>query len=545
MAYKFSVGKYKHSGSLVSADSLTVSSGDVSLPSGTINTAELADLNVTAAKLAAEAVETAKIKDLNVTTGKLADAAVTNGKIAAGAVQSGSIAAGAIVDGHIASATITNAKLVNTGSVLGSTAVVLGQTVSTIQGLAALSASAISGGVVVGDGAGLTNLSSSQLNNFTADVRKQLSVTDTAEVDLSYAGGAFSADIKASALSSSKFEPVTFSGSVQHKMDQYLSGGDGISYAAGVIAVQTTGVVEVFGDKLRVNQSLAGNGIGFSADPNAGLTKLSVIYGSGSNTAVQGNQNWSITAGNGLTGDASGQLGAGLSSTLAVGAGNGIEVLVDAVQVKLSSSDALSVDAGGLDLKASISGNRTFTGTVTINNLNVTGTMTAINTQNLEVKDARILIASGTSAFSASHGIDFGGYASLLTADVDMGGVVGVDSLSSSLPLVAPQMKADTFYGSFVGAATEAIQSVNAAATGSASIILANAASAGFALELPAASSWAGKTIKVKKADGSDNAVTIQRGGTDTIDGGAASVVLDSPYAAVMFVASGSAWFIF
>lgn len=525
MAYKFSVGKYKHSGSLVSADSLTVSSGDVSLPSGTINTAELADLNVT--------------------TGKLADAAVTNGKIAAGAVQSGSIAAGAIVDGHIASATITNAKLVNTGSVLGSTAVVLGQTVATISGLTALSASAISGGVVVGDGAGLTNLSSSQLNNFTADVRKQLSVTDTAEVDLSYAGGAFSADIKASALSSSKFEPVTFSGSVQHKMDQYLSGGDGISYAAGVIAVQTTGVVEVFGDKLRVNQSLAGNGIGFSADPNAGLTKLSVIYGSGSNTAVQGNQNWSINAGNGLTGDASGQLGAGLSSTLAVGAGNGIEVLVDAVQVKLSSSNALFADAGGLDLKTTIDGNRTFTGTVTINNLNVTGTMTAINTQNLEVKDARILIASGTSAFSASHGIDFGGYASLLTADVDMGGVVGVDSLSSSLPLVAPQMKAETFYGSFVGAATEAIQSVNAAATGSASIILANAASAGFALELPAASSWAGKTIKVKKADGSDNAVTIQRGGTDTIDGGAASVVLDSPYAAVMFVASGSAWFIF
>lgn len=51
-----------------------------------VETAKIKDLNVTAAKLAADAVETAKIKDANVTTAKLADGAVTSAKVAAGAV---------------------------------------------------------------------------------------------------------------------------------------------------------------------------------------------------------------------------------------------------------------------------------------------------------------------------------------------------------------------------------------------------------------------------------------------------------------------------
>ncbi len=79
MAYKFSIGQYRHSGSLVAeegltvdAGGLTVTSGSVALPAGEINTAELADVAVTAAKLATDAVETAKIKDLAVTNDKLA-----------------------------------------------------------------------------------------------------------------------------------------------------------------------------------------------------------------------------------------------------------------------------------------------------------------------------------------------------------------------------------------------------------------------------------------------------------------------------------------
>jgi len=78
MAYKFSIGQYRHSGSLVAEEGLTVDAGgltvtgSVSLPAGEINTAELADAAVTADKLATDAVITAKIQDLAVTNDKLA-----------------------------------------------------------------------------------------------------------------------------------------------------------------------------------------------------------------------------------------------------------------------------------------------------------------------------------------------------------------------------------------------------------------------------------------------------------------------------------------
>ena len=589
MAYKFSVGKYKHSGSLVSADSLTVTSGDVSLPAGVINESELSASSVTVSKLATDAVETVKIKDLNVTTGKLADAAVTNGKIAAGAVQSGSIAAGAIVDGHIAASTITNAKLANTGSVLGTTAVVLGATVPTISGLTALSASAISGGVVVGDGAGMTNLSASQLNNFTADVRAQISVSDSTELDMSYAAGAISAVILANSVSSSKFEPVSFSGSVQHKMNAYLTGGAGLSYSNGTFDIGGDGALKVAADSVYVSSSIAGLGLSFTsgtasdsvrelnvnttgalaikvddlaisssiagfgliADAPGGAVKaLSVVYGSGSNTAVQGNTPFTASAGNGLTGDFSGLLGSGPSFTFAVGAGNGIEVAADSVAVKLSGgvgNQALVVNADGLDLKQTIAGNRIFTGDVTINNLNVTGTMTTINTTNLEVKDARILIASGSSAFTASQGFDFGGYAQLLTAEINIDGTAGNEQvLSSSLSLVAPAVSANTFYGSFVGTSVEGVQTMSSASPITKSIVLANASSSAYTATLPDASAWTGKIIKVKRTDKNEaNILTVAASGSQKIDADYASVDLDSPYAALMLASDGTGWYVF
>lgn len=57
-------------------------------PAGTINTAAIENLAVTAAKLAADAVETAKIENLAVTAAKLAANAVETAKIADGAVTS-------------------------------------------------------------------------------------------------------------------------------------------------------------------------------------------------------------------------------------------------------------------------------------------------------------------------------------------------------------------------------------------------------------------------------------------------------------------------
>lgn len=483
MAYKFSLGKYKHSGSLVSADSLTVSSGEVSLPAGVINTTELSA------------------------------SAVTFEKIAASAVQSGSIAAVAIVDGHIASATITNAKLVYSGSTLGSTPVVLGSTVSTIQGLTALSASQISGGVVIGDGAGLTNLSSSQLNNFTADVRNKLGITANAGLAYDLAGGLFG-----------------LSASVA---------GDGLGYSSGVISVQATGVVEVYSDKLRINQSLAGQGLGTAVDPTAGLTKLNVTYGSGSNTAVQGNQSWNIIAGNGLAGDASGVLGSGLIATMSVGAGDGIAVSANAVSVQLSSSDALKLDGGGVDLKGTITGSRIFSNDLTVEgNLYVNGGTFSASVGTLLIQDSNIVIADGAPALSASQGFTIGSGAGLATFQVGNGSSTNTAFVSSL------ELKASKFIGAVEGAVAESVETLSGSAVAAASIVLCNAADAGFTVTLPTAAGKSGQFLKVKKIDNTENAVVIDANGSQTIDGDL-TVTIDSPFAGLMLVSNGSNWFIF
>jgi len=68
-----------------------------------------------------------------------------------------------------------------------------------------------------------------------------------------------------------------------------------------------------------------------------------------------------------------------------------------------------------------------------------------------------------------------------------------------------------------------------------------NAAGAAFAFTLPAANSCRGEMWTGKKVDGSANAVTIARAGSDTIDG-AATAVLSAQYATLRLVSNGSGW---
>jgi len=75
--------------------------GAVTLPSGAINTSEIADSNVTTAKIADANVTTAKIADANVTTAKIADANVTTAKIADANVTTAKVADDAIDDAKI------------------------------------------------------------------------------------------------------------------------------------------------------------------------------------------------------------------------------------------------------------------------------------------------------------------------------------------------------------------------------------------------------------------------------------------------------------
>jgi len=163
--------------------------------------------------------------------------------------------------------------------------------------------------------------------------------------------------------------------------------------------------------------------------------------------------------------------------------GGGIVALGSSITLDVEvQGDALEIVDDQVQLKATISGNRTFANNVVISgDLTVNGTTTYINTTDLVVSDALIKIASGSAAFAANQGLELGDYATLKTA----AGVADVgNALSSSLPLVAPSMKAATFYGNLEGAMLLGMETKSANATISKNV---TRASANITLTLPTA----------------------------------------------------------
>lgn len=69
-----------------------------------------------------------------------------------------------------------------------------------------------------------------------------------------------------------------------------------------------------------------------------------------------------------------------------------------------------------------------------------------------------------------------------------------------------------------------------------------DATSGAVTITLPPANTWLGKKYLIKKTDASANAVTINRSGSDTVDG-ATSVSLTTRYDSILLVSNGvSAW---
>lgn len=234
------------------------------------------------------------------------------------------------------------------------------------------------------------------------------------------------------------------------------------------------------------------------------------------------NSSVSVVAGGALTG----------GGTVALGSSITLDVAVN--------GDALEVTGDAVALKATIAGSRTFSGDVTISGgLTVTGTTTYINTTNLDVADALVKIASGSATFAANQGLQLGDYAELKTAlaVADVG-----NALSSSLPLVAPSMKADSFYGNLVGSMQLGIEAKSANATIAKNI---TKAMANITLTLPT-SPVTGQEHRVKcfVADDSSPAIIIAAQVGATIEG-ESQVVLQSFGAAVSCVWDGTMWMVF
>ena len=329
--------------------------------------------------------------------------------------------------------------------------------------------------------------------------------------------------------------------------------GDGLVYVAGVLSVGRGGAINLINDKVILSSSVAGNGISATANSGA-VGSLQVIYGTGANTATQGNVSWSIAAGAGMTGDSSGVLGGGIASTLTVVSDNaGIVVGANGIALTLHDANALEIAANGLSLKSTIAGARTFSDNVTISgDLFVAGTQVAVDSTNVMLKDPVILLGSASAgvAVNGDRGIMMSISASndpVMFWDNSEAhfAFARTDSAHTDTTINAVTY-ADLKVNALISATgiSEAIQTLSTTGVISSAVVLCDATAAGFTATLPAASDYTGKFLKVKKSEGSANVVVLDGNGAETIDG-VSTISLESPYAAVMLVSNGSNWFVF
>lgn len=646
MAYKFSLGKYVHSGSITAEEGLTVSSGDVALPAGVINNSELQHSGVTVtagngltgggqmdlggtvtvnvAGAGALLVDTDSVYVDQSIAGTGITATHTSGKVSMLNIAYGS-SPGTSVQGN----TVFTASAGNglSGTASGSIGAGINFTfdVETAGAMAikadkvALSASVAGDGlgfVQDGDGA-LTSLSvqtggamaikadkvalsasvAAAGLGFVQDVDgavTELSVqtagvvaikADKVAISASIAGSGLSAavdgdgavtalavdlnELSAASIDSGSdaFVYIDSADGLTKKstitaLGQWLASGDGLGDDGnGVLSVQRAGAIAILSDKVALSSSIASTGLTAVTGAQAGaVTTLSVKYGPGAGNAVQGNTAFTASAGAGLTGDFSGELGSGVNFTFAVASANGgIVVNANDVALTLSSSNALKIDSAGLDLKDTIAGSRTFSNNVTVNgNLYVAGTQTYVDSTNMMLQDPIMYLGSASlgAALDGDRGI-------IMSISGATDPVFFWDQSELQFALaktntphdgleVAIESYADLKVKSLVS--TQGIQetiqtlaSVNSAPTAgnvTASICLIDASDGVFTATLPDASLWSGKMIKIKKSESTENEVVVEASGSQTLDG-VASVSLESPYAAVAFVSNGSNWFIF
>ena len=211
----------------------------------------------------------------------------------------------------------------------------------------------------------------------------------------------------------------------------FIDATDGVVKKEGVGAFATdlagTGL-EQNGNQIRIAAAAAGGGLG---------------GGGGSALAVEVSGAVHLEPGNGKVAITGSFAGRGLESE------GGVDS-ISALAVKLETSNALAVTDNGLDLKNSISGNRTFANNVTITgDLTVNGTNTILNTSTLVVEDHIITISSGSNTAQAvtnEAGLEFGTTGPTLKLNTDVDGA-GADGFKFSLPVSASEMHALNFVG--------------------------------------------------------------------------------------------------
>lgn len=128
-----------------SGDVTSTGDGATTITAGAVTTAKIAASAVTNAKMAANSVDSDQYVDGSIDAAHLASNSVTNAKIASGAVDTGELAADAVTGAkiaddaidseHITDGSVDNVHLANSSVTVGSTAISLGSSATTIDGL--------------------------------------------------------------------------------------------------------------------------------------------------------------------------------------------------------------------------------------------------------------------------------------------------------------------------------------------------------------------------------------------------------------------------
>lgn len=484
MAYKFQLGQARLSGSVIQE-------GDVTAESSQLNASTL-DLS-DASGIAGDGME-----DQSGNLGIATDG-VTNDMLA----------------GAIASSKIAELNNFDTAD--------LAENASNLYYTDARSRAAVSADVSANSGRGsLAYNSSTGVFSYEgvtqAEIRGDISVTDAG------GDGSLSYDNSTGV--------ITYTGPSAAEVRAHLSGGEMIDFASGEMAINASefsasalAVVDANPSNVRAHLS-GGEMIDFVSgemainDSEFSASALAVIDANPSN--VRAHFEELLTNSVDLSySSATGQISA--------------DVLVDA--------DALEVTAGGVSLKSTIAGSRTFSGDVEIaGGLNVQGSLTYIETTNLAISDALITIGSGSSAFAADYGMEFGavdgGWASLKTAaDIDDEAGPAVAGFEFSHPV-----KASRFYGELVGSMVEKVQTLTATATidtaDGAQILLDHATAQTFTL--PAAVDMEGLVLKIKRIGSGEATIEPASG---QLEGGS-SIKLESQGAAVSIICDGTNYYV-
>jgi hypothetical protein len=318
---------------------------------GAVETAKLADAAVTegkigsaavtAAKIGSGAVETEKLAALAVTAAKLADGSVETAKIGAGAVTEAKLADGAIATAKIAAGAVTSAKLASDSV---GTSALIGASVTTAK---------LASAAVTADKADLTGewtFGAGKLKTSMAATPADGDVVTKGYLDSFAQGIQWKASVRALNIYAGAFDATTvkagdtYGGVTLADGDRFVAMGISPSNGTGVFVAGTAASYrapdfdapnEIRGAAVFVRE-------GTYADRQFILVTdtASITIGT---TAIQFNEVASVaqlTAGNGLSKS---------GTTLDVNVGNGVQIVSDAVALKLNASNpGLSVDANGL-----------------------------------------------------------------------------------------------------------------------------------------------------------------------------------------------------